>query len=91
MEFHLREIQVKEQLYAQGFTHKEVQRYYNERYGHVNDFDVEDDLLLIPIQDSTCSKAKTRSSQAVESDVLKRDGRKSSGRPVGNVTPGTFI
>lgn len=43
IDFHLREIQIKEHLYAQGFTKKEVQRYYSQRHGDVDDPD--DDVL----------------------------------------------
>lgn len=91
IEFHLREIQLKEQLYAQGFTQKEVQRYYNERYGHANDSDVEDDVLLTLIQGSTCSKAKTKQGQGAESDVPKKNRRKPSGASISNLTPRHFI
>ena len=87
IEFHLREIQIKQQLYAQGFTQKEVQRYYNERHGHVNGCDVEDDVLLTLTQSSTCSKAKTKPSQGVEPDALKEDRRRPSGWSGSSLTP----
>jgi hypothetical protein len=45
IDFHFCEIEIKEQLYAQGFTRKEVQRYYRERLGHINGSDAEDDDL----------------------------------------------
>ncbi len=45
IEFHLREIQVKEHLYAQGFTRKEVQRYYREHHGNANGLQCNDDAL----------------------------------------------
>jgi hypothetical protein len=43
IDFHLNEIRVKEQLYAQGLMRKEVHRYYNQRHGYVNGIDVEGD------------------------------------------------
>lgn len=88
IEFHLREIQNKQQLYAQGFTQKEVQRYYNERHGHVNRCDAQDDLLLTLTHASTSSKVETRQRrQAVEPDVLKRDSHTPSGRSDYSLTP----
>ncbi|ERF71749.1 hypothetical protein EPUS_01664 [Endocarpon pusillum Z07020] len=78
IEFHLREIQIKQQLYAQGFTPKEVQRYYNERQGQVNSGDAEDDVVLTLTQAATCSQAKTKQSQGVEPDVLQRDRHRPS-------------
>jgi hypothetical protein len=62
VEFHLREIQIKEQLYAQGFTQKEVQRYYNERHGSVNDL-VEDDFLSSRTPSSTWTNTREDASQ----------------------------
>jgi hypothetical protein len=57
VEFHLREIQIKAQLYDQGFTQKEVQRYYNECHGRVND-PVEDDLLAFRTTSSVRTNSK---------------------------------
>ncbi|KAF7510100.1 hypothetical protein GJ744_006999 [Endocarpon pusillum] len=78
IEFHLREIQIKQQLYAQGFTPKEVQRYYNERHGQVNGCDAQEEVVLTLTQGSTCSQAKTKPGQGVEPDVLKSDRHRPS-------------
>jgi hypothetical protein len=45
IDFHLNEIRIKEQLYAQGFIRKEVHRYYNQRHGYVNGINAEGDAL----------------------------------------------
>lgn len=87
IEFHLRDIQIKQQLYAQGFTPKEVQRYYNERHSQVNGCDAEDDVVLALTQGSTCSQAKTQPSQGVEPDVLERDRHRTSGRSDCSLNP----
>lgn len=57
IDFHLREVQIREHLYAQGFTRQDVQRYYNQRYGHGNGLD--DDHVL-PTRTPSVTLAKTR-------------------------------
>lgn len=46
IEFHLRDIRIKEHLYAQGFTRKEVQRYCEEHHGSTDCLDSMDDGIL---------------------------------------------
>ena len=77
VELHLREIQIKEQLYDQGFTQKEVQRYYNERNGRVND-PVEDDFLSSRTPSSIWTNTRKDAPQFVSAHSILEETRKAS-------------
>jgi hypothetical protein len=81
IDFHLREIQIKEHLYAQGFTKKEVHRYYSERHGSVNGFDADDDGGVLSTRTSSVNLQTGREKQALDAKapVLKRESRRPSG------------
>jgi hypothetical protein len=77
VEFHLREIQIKAQLYDQGFTQKEVQRYYNECHGRVND-PVEDDLLAFRTTSSVRTNSKKDAPRSISAHPTLEETRKAS-------------
>lgn len=85
IDFHLREIQIKEQLYAQGFTKKEVHRYYSQRQGDINNVndDDDDDDDDLSSRTPSCAFAKA-SEQSANLSVRARDSRRTSGRPMTN-------
>jgi hypothetical protein len=58
IDFHLQDIEIKEQLYAQGFTRQEVQRYYAERYGDVEDLSFDDDVCSTRTASTTFIRSK---------------------------------
>ena len=80
IDFHFREIQIKEQLYAQGFTRKEVHRYYRERYGSFDGFDSEDDEAISAQTPSSELASRTRPDQASQTVRLRGEKRMPSGR-----------
>ncbi len=83
IDFHFREIQIKEQLYAQGFTKKEVQRYYGQRHGDINDVD-DDDIFSskTPSPDPSFAKAKEEPANLLTTVGMVGATRRISGRPV---------
>jgi hypothetical protein len=86
IDFHLREIQIKEHLYAQGFTRKEVHQYYNERHGHVNGFDADEDEDVLSTRSSSVNLQTGREmqTQGANAPVLKRESRRPSGTSDGD-------
>lgn len=81
IEFHLRDIQIKEHLYAQGFPRKEVQRYYNERHGTTSRSNSLDDDVP-STQPSTIGSqpgSKEPAADAVKALGLAADTRRPSG------------
>lgn len=85
IDFHLREIQIKEHLYAQGFTRKEVQRYYNERHGNVNSFDLDDDVLSTRTSGINSSKPRLNAAHDSKSLVQTGEMRNHFGRSDGDL------
>jgi hypothetical protein len=77
VEFHLREIQIKAQLYDQGFTQKEVQRYYSERHGRFDD-SVEDDILSSRTPTSIWTSTRKDATQLVGAHPIIVEARKAS-------------
>lgn len=80
IDFHLREIEIKEQLYAQGFTREEVQRYYGEPHGSVSGGDVDDDDVLSTRPASVAmANAREESARGAKPLVVKGERCRSSG------------
>jgi hypothetical protein len=73
---HLREIEIKEQLYAQGFTREEVQRYYGERHG--SDVD-DDDVLSTRPASVAMANAREDSARGAKPLVVKEERCRPSG------------
>ena len=84
IDFHFREIQIKEQLYAQGFTKKEVQRYYSQRHGSINDVDDDDDILSSRTPSCTFAKAREEAANLSTTMAVARETPRPSGRPMVN-------
>jgi hypothetical protein len=87
IDFHLREIQIKEQLYAQGFTRKEVQRYYSQRHGDIIDDD-DDDVLSSRIPSFTFTTTKKEPAQRKRSTAVTGEILRASGRADGELVKG---
>jgi hypothetical protein len=85
VDFHLCQIQIKEQLYAQGFTKEEVRGYYADLYGHRDDN--ESDHEIPSIQNLNLSSPKPRkcsSESGSDGGTQKQETRKSSGKSKGD-------
>lgn len=80
IDFHLREIQIKEQLYAQGFTRQEVQRYYTERHGNANGYHVEGDDSSTRSPSTITGNTREAEYQETNSSAQKEQTCKTSGR-----------
>ena len=80
IDFHLREIQIKEHLPAQGFTKKEGERYYSQRHGDIDDVD-NVDFLSSHTPSFTFTGTREDSACNTQAMAMAKESCQTSGMP----------